>query len=328
MNNNIMETVMSALDAANLNFTTELKPACARFDSIDGSEPSYRETKLYVPVRMDDNSVIANRTFTKKYHPIQNRDAFKVIGDISNLAEIQFRNVGSWGNGAGVYAQIALGEDMVIGNNDDRVGRYLSIINSHDGSRAMSILITPYRFVCKNQLSKAIKQASKEDRSILRVPHTIGAEDKMFKLSHTIDVCNGILDQTEREYKQLAETKVTMEQVREAMARSMPVKHDSDGSVSYDWESKATSMIRRFENADDGRTEMMTGWNLYNAIQGTFQHDSRNTSTKMQSILCGSIARKSYESLHHVEDVAFNPASFAHTEHEEFDKLFRHVSVA
>lgn len=326
--NEIMDSVLAALDSKKLNFDAELKPVSALLSANEETgEPQWLNTSLYAPVRTDTNTIIANRTFTKKYHPIQNRDAFKIISDISQLADIKFQNVGSWGNGAGVFAQIALGENMEIGTNGDEVGRYLSVINSHDGSRAMSILITPYRFWCKNQLSKAIAGATRKG-SIMRVKHTADASDRMKELAQTISVCDDVFKRTEEEYKRLADTTVSMEQVREAMARMMPYKHDVDmDAPSRHWEKMVTGMIHRFENADNGRVEQMTGWNLYNAIQGTLQHDAKNTATKEYSVLMGSIANQSTIALRQVEDIVFNPASYNRTNHAEFDKLFRHVAA-
>ena len=44
---------------------------------------------------------------------------------MADIADVEFVNVGSWGNGAGVFAQVSLGEMGEIGAGGDRVGKYL-----------------------------------------------------------------------------------------------------------------------------------------------------------------------------------------------------------
>ena len=91
------------------------------------------------------------------------------------------------------------------------------------------------------------------------------------------------------------------------------------GRIAH-WEKMATGMLNRFESADNGNVEKMTAWNLYNAIQGTFQHDARNTANKNFSILCGGIAGKSREALDNVYDLVEH--GFSKTSSTAFDRAF------
>ena len=308
------ETVLAALREKNLDFTAELRPVFYRDDSGE-----MRETKMLAPIRTDNGTVIADRTFSKNYVPIQNRDAFKVIGEISQVADITFENVGSWGNGAGVFAQIALGDAIDVGGSGDRVGRYLSVVNSHDGSRGCTILITPYRFWCENQIAPAIRHA--EDGQMLSIRHNAKAQDRLAELAQTIHVCDRVFRRSADIYARLLDKTVGMDEVREVMARCLPVVHlERTGEVSPYWVHTLQKMVNRFHSADGGLSERMTAWNLYNAVQGTFQHDGRNTASKAQSVLMGGIADKSARALRVVEEIA--DGGFQLTEHREFDRYF------
>ena len=71
---------------------------------------------------------------------------------------------------------------------------------------------------------------------------------------------------------------------------------------------------------ESGRIDRYTAWNLYNAIQGTVQHDSKNTLTKNRSVLMGEIAKFSNESMTTVLEVCSSehlPKSI----HDEIDAL-------
>lgn len=139
----ILNKVNAALEEKHLNFTAKMAETFAMVDGV------YVPTGKFTPVRTDKTgkeSIIGGNNFSQHYTPIQNIDAFSCLGKMADIADIEFVNVGSWGNGAGVYAQISLGESMDIGSTGDRVGKYISLVNSHDGSRALQLLVTPYRF--------------------------------------------------------------------------------------------------------------------------------------------------------------------------------------
>ena len=313
--NNVYDSVMGALREANLDFQTLMRPVF-----FLGEDKKYHETKMFTPVRGDNGTIISEHTFTRAYHPIQNSDAFKVIADISTVADVEIKNVGCWGNGAGVYAQISLGDDMVVGGGDDRVGRYLSVINSHDGSRGCTILITPFRFWCKNQIAPAIRHADKEQ--LFRVRHNSLAESRLRDLGESLKVAEGVFQKTAEVYNRLAEFTIDMDFVREGISRCLPFKYDekNPGEPNKHFVHMLDGMVNRFGSADHGLVEKMTAWNLYNAIQGTFQHDGRNTPNKNYSVLCGGIASHSQSALNNIVDMM--NLGYMKTSTEEFDRAF------
>ena len=90
------------------------------------------------------------------------------------------------------------------------------------------------------------------------------------------------------------------------------------------FENMLTGMINRFNSADHGNVERMTAWNLYNAIQGTFQHDSRNTANKNFSVLCGGIAGKSQTALNNIIEMV--DRGYEKTSTTLFDRAFARVA--
>jgi phage/plasmid-related protein TIGR03299 len=317
--NNAYEAAMTALQKANLDFEAVMRPVS--FLGVDGE---YHETKMFTPVRSDNGTIISDHTFTKAYHPIQNSDAFQVIADIASVTDIEFKNVGCWGNGAGVYAQIALGDDMVVGGGDDRVGRYLSVVNSHDGTRGCTILITPFRFFCQNQIAAALSHADKDN--LFRVRHNSLAEGRLRILGESLKIAEGVFVKTAEVYNRLADKIIDMDFVREGIARSLPFKGEEETpeEPTTHFENMLTGMINRFNSADHGNVEKMTAWNLYNAIQGTFQHDSRNTANKNFSVLCGGIAGKSQTALNHIVEMV--DRGYEKTSTTLFDRAFARVA--
>lgn len=322
--NEILSTVHAALAEKELNFNTKMAET---FTLIDGV---YVPTGAYTAIRDDKtgpDAVISRAAFTKNYVPIQNEDAFSVLGEMAEQADVEFQNIGSWGNGAGIFAQISLGDITGIGSSGDKVGKWLSIVNSHDGSRALTMLVTPYRFFCSNQISKAIGEAGRNNR-LVSIHHDARGEDRLREVAQALVYAEQVYAETEVEYKKLADTRVTMDQVREVMYRCFPHWSSADlksqERIDRNFERRLSKAMARFHSADNGQLDELTGWNLYNAVQGTYQHDTKRTRNYERSLLIGNIAANSEMSLNVVKEVIANPT--AKTSTADFDEIFAKVA--
>ena len=315
----ILNKVHEALEAKSLNFKAKMAETFALVDGV------YVPTGKFTPVREDrtgTDSIIAGNSFSKHYVPIQNEDAFSVLGEMADVADIDFVNVGSWGNGAGIYAQISLGDVIDVGSTGDRVGKYVSLVNSHDGSRSLQLLVTPYRFFCQNQISKALGEARRNNR-LVSIHHDVRGEGRLREVAAALTFANKVYEESAVAYKQLADRVITMDEAREAIYRCM-IKQD-EGLKEKKFESRATQFIERFTDADGGKLEKLTGWNLYNAIQGAYQHGTKKTSTYEKSLIMGRIAQQAEDSLNVVTNLLFEDG-YSKTSTPEFDQLFARVA--
>ena len=320
----ILSAVHTALGEKELNFNTKMAET---FTLVDGV---YIPTGAYTAIRDDKTgpeAVISRTAFTKNYVPIQNEDAFSVLGEMADQADVAFQNIGSWGNGAGIFAQISLGDITGIGSSGDTVGKWLSIVNSHDGSRALQLLVTPYRFFCQNPISKAIGEAGRNNR-LVSIHHDARGEDRLREVAQALVYAEQVYADTAVEYKKLADARVTMDQVREVMYRCFPHWSSADMKsqerIDRNFERRLSKAMDRFHSAVDGQLEELTGWNLYNAVQGTYQHDTKHTRNYERSLLIGNIAANSEMSLNVVKEVIANPT--VKTSTAEFDEIFAKVA--
>lgn len=315
----ILNKVHEALEAKSLNFKAKMAETFALVDGV------YVPTGKFTPVREDKtgtDSIIAGNSFSKHYVPIQNEDAFSVLGEMADVADIDFVNVGSWGNGAGIYAQISLGDVIDVGSTGDRVGKYVSLVNSHDGSRSLQLLVTPYRFFCRNQISKALGEARRNNR-LVSIHHDVRGEGRLREVAAALTFANKVYEESAVAYKRLADRVITMDEAREAIYRCM-IKQD-EGLKEKKFESRATQFIERFNDADGGKLEKLTGWNLYNAIQGAYQHGTKKTATYEKSLIMGRIAQQAESSLNVVTNLLFE-GGYSKTSTPEFDQLFARVA--
>jgi phage/plasmid-like protein (TIGR03299 family) len=284
------------LNKHDMNFDVEMKPTHI---TVDDNQIS---TGGYVAMRTDTNTPLGRGGLSEGFHPIQNRDAFRIITEMSGVTGLEMKNGGSWGNGTGIYAQVSLG-DFQVGksNNGDAVGKYLTIVNSHDGSKGMQILITPFRYFCKNQIAASIRNANENQKISIR--HTASASIRLEELIQTVKIADGTFVETQEIYNELASKTVTNDHAREVLNQLFPKPEQETGRAATIYDNKVLSVWEKYHYADGGRIQTNTAWNLYNAVQGTFQHDSKNTAAKQKSILMGSIAQKSKDSLQAVMEI-------------------------
>lgn len=310
------EQLNTFLDNHGMNFDVEMRPTFT--ETGDGDRV---DLGGFVAMRTDTNTPLGRGGLSKGFHPIQNRDAFRVISELSGVTELEMKYAGMWGNGAGIYAQISLG-DFTVGNQNlgDNVGKYLTVVNSHDGSKGMQILITPYRYWCKNQISASLANA--KDNEKISIRHTASANHKLEELIQTVRIADGAFERTQEIYAKLADQKVNHEYAKEVLEQLFPAPQQDKGRAKTIWENKVQGVWSRYQYADGGRIERDTAWNLYNAVQGTMQHDSKNTADKQKSVLMGSIAKQSANALSIVMDTCCSdhiPASV----HSEIDALIK-----
>ena len=92
------------------------------------------------------------------YVPAQNSDAFKFFDKVVDSKEAYYETAGSLRGGARVWLLANLKDSMSV--NGEEVRRYLTLVNSHDGSLALQLFWTPVRVVCMNTLSMALSSAT------------------------------------------------------------------------------------------------------------------------------------------------------------------------
>lgn len=321
---NILAKIDEALKERDLDFTAQMAETYALIDGV------YVPTGSFTPVRSDKSgkdAIITRHSFSQRFTPIQNREAFSIIHEMAELADIEFQHLGSWGkNGAGIYAQISLGTAMEIGSSRDKVGRYLSLVNSHDGSRSLQILITPFRFSCSNQIAGTFAKAKQKNR-LVSIFHDSRAQERLREVRYALNSANNIFAESEIAYKRLADRIITMDEVKEAIARMLPYPTGKNGQEvtvrsQRHWERSVQRTIETFMDADNGLLDRLTGWNLYNAIQGSYQHGVKKTAAYEYSLILGGIAHQAEESFRTVEKILFE-GEMKKNYHPEFDEVFK-----
>ena len=114
------------------------------------------------------------------YGIVQNRDAFSFFDPIILEKLAVYETAGALGEGERVWVLAKLPGDVIV-HKDDRVMKYLLLVNSHTGLAAVQIKLTPVRVVCNNTLTMALSFGES-----MRIPHFPDVRKRLDFASTTI----------------------------------------------------------------------------------------------------------------------------------------------
>jgi phage/plasmid-like protein (TIGR03299 family) len=89
------------------------------------------------------------------YEPLQNEDHAEFLNNLADQSGAVFDTAGSLRAGRQVFITMRLPDTLRIGGTD-AVDLNIAALNSHDGSGAFRILVTPVRVVCANTQAAAL----------------------------------------------------------------------------------------------------------------------------------------------------------------------------
>jgi hypothetical protein len=137
--------------------------------------PDEQPTRFYGTQREDTGDVF--NCFTKNYTVLQNWELAELITEVAGKFDMDVAKGGMFNNGGKVYLQIATGTLKGIGINNDTVKKYITAINSHDGSTSLGFGMTNTTISCANTFHAAYRSVENKIR------HTSSMKDRVDALS-------------------------------------------------------------------------------------------------------------------------------------------------
>lgn len=120
-------------------------------------------------VRSDNNKILSIQS--PDYKPVQNSEVFDLAYNLD--PNIKVESALSMNGGRRMVVLCKTGE--MDATNNDTVSKYMALVNSHDGTLALSALPTSVRIVCQNTLSMAMAEGMKKS---FRIVHTGDINEK------------------------------------------------------------------------------------------------------------------------------------------------------
>lgn len=231
-------------------------------------EPIYTERKELIDgykanVRDSDRRVLG--VVTDRYKVIQNREAFAFTDAL--LGEgVRYETAGSLLGGRKVWLLAHMPHEYII--SGERISPYLLFSNTHDGSGAIKIALTPVRVVCNNTLNLALSTA-KRSWSMMHVGDIKG---KIREARDTLFMAEEYMDRLGKEFEVLRMNKLTDKKVMEYIEILLPVEEGATPQQVRNMKRLREDMKIRYFDAPDLQDIGKNAYRFVNAVSDFATH--------------------------------------------------------
>ena len=255
-------TSAEALEAAGLNWNVDARPV---FTDNGIKIPGY-----VANTRDSDNSVLG--IVSDKYKIVQNVDAFAFTDSLIG-PECKYETAGSLRNGKSTFMLAKLPEKKILG---DEFGNYVCFTNTHDGTGAVKVCMTPVRVVCNNTLNLALNTSKR----IWTCKHMGRMEDKLHEAEVTLGLAEQYMDDLSVVAERLANVSLNNDEIRAIVEEMFPMNDDSPERTKANMQKAKTEFMVAYYMPDIEKFRN-TAWGILNACSDFMSHSSpqRNTST-------------------------------------------------
>lgn len=214
-------------------------------------------------VRDTDGQVLG--VVTDRYKVIQNSEAFAFTDALFGEG-VRYETAGSLSEGRKVWLLARLPKEYII--SGERISPYLVFSNTHDGSGAVRVAITPIRVVCNNTLNLALNTAKRCWSMI----HTGDIKGKIKEAKDTLLFADEYMENLGKELEALRLIKVSDEQVREYINLLLPMETDPTPIQVKNTERLRKDMARRYFDAPDLMDVGNNAYRFINAVSDFATH--------------------------------------------------------
>ena len=244
-----------ALIAAGLNWNVIQEPI------FTGENEPIRGYKANI--RDSDRRVLG--VVTDRYKVIQNREAFAFTDELLGQG-VRYETAGSLQDGKKVWLLAHMPHEYII--SGERISPYLLFSNTHDGSGAIKVALTPIRVVCNNTLNLALSTAKRSWSMI----HTGDIRSKMQEARDTLFMAERYMDELGKEFEALRLKKLSDQKVMEYIEVLLPVEDGSTPQQIKNIERLREDMKIRYFDAPDLQDTGKNAYRFINAVSDFATH--------------------------------------------------------
>lgn len=231
-------------------------------------EPIYTETEELIEgykanMRDSDRKVLG--VVTDRYKVIQNQEAFAFTDEL--LGEgVRYETAGSLQGGKKVWLLAHMPHEYII--SGERISPYLLFSNTHDGSGAIKVALTPIRVVCQNTLNLALSQASRSWSMI----YTGNIQNKLQEAKDTLFMAEKYMDNLGKEFETLRMQSMTDKQVMEFIETLLPIEDNATFQQKRNMKRLQEDMKMRYFDAPDLQDVGRNAYRFINAVSDFATH--------------------------------------------------------
>ena len=248
-------TSADALRLAGLDWNVVQEPIYTDFNEpIEGYKANVRDS---------DRKVLG--VVSDRYKIIQNKEAFAFTDTLLGKG-VRYETAGSLQEGKRVWILARLPHEYII--LGERISPYLVFSNTHDGSGAVKVAVTPVRVVCSNTLNFALDTAKRSWSMI----HTGNIKDKIQEAEDTLFMAEKYMDSLGMEFEDLRRQKVTDAQVKEYIELLLPMEKDATPIQSKNTLKLRNDLQLRYYEAPDLQKVGNNAYRFLNAVSDFATH--------------------------------------------------------
>lgn len=246
-------TSRDAIELAGLNWSVNSNPIYDVFgNEIKGFKANTRSS---------DNSVLG--VVTDKYKIVQNIDAFDFTDNLIG-EEMYYETAGSLRKGKTIWLLGKMPERYIC---EDKFDPYIVFTNTHDGTGAVKIAMTPIRVVCNNTLNMALSSAKRS----WSTKHMGNMEAKLSEARHTLELANDYLNNLAIEADKLANETMKEEDVVYALNEMFPIDDDASDRQKQNIQNAKDGIMICMLRPDIAKF-LNTKWGFINAVSDYVGH--------------------------------------------------------
>lgn len=245
----------AALHLAGLDWKVIQMPIYTKANGIvEGYKANVRDT---------DQRVLG--VVTDRYKIIQNQEAFAFTDELLGYG-VRYETAGSLQGGRKVWLLARLPREFII--SGERISPYLIFSNTHDGSGAVRVAVTPVRVVCNNTLNLALNTAKRSWSMI----HTGNIKGKIQEAKDTLFLADKYMENLGSEFEKLRRQKITDRQVREYIELLLPAEKGATVMQMRNLHKLREDMRSRYYEAPDLKDVGNNAYRFVNAVSDFATH--------------------------------------------------------
>ena len=239
-------------------------------------EPIYTDNNLLIPgykanVRDLDDKVLG--VVTDRYKVVQNDEAFAFTDGL--LGEgVRYETAGALLDGRKVWILARMPREFII--NGEQISPYLVFSNTHDGSGAIKVAVTPIRVVCNNTLNLALSTAKRSWSMV----HTGDVQGKMEEAKQTLFMAEKYMSRLGREFENLRKIELTDRQVMDFIKLLLPYENEDNSLHVRNINRLREDMQKRYFDAPDLKDVGNNAYRFVNAVSDFATHSEPIRRTK------------------------------------------------
>ena len=250
-------------------------------------EPVYTENGELIRgykanVRDTDRKVLG--VVTDRYKVVQNQDAFAFTDALLGQG-VRYETAGSLMGGKKVWLLAHMPQEYII--SGERISPYLVFSNTHDGSGAVKVAVTPIRVVCSNTLNLALVSAKRSWSMV----HTGDMKSKLEEAKKTLFLADAYMESLGKEFEVLQRQEMTEKKVREYISQLLPADENATDQQKKNMERLREDLTARYFDAPDLKGMGNNAYRFINAVSDFATHAEplRKTANYKESLFARTV---------------------------------------